>query len=80
MDLNKTTVEEEQHTFEIIVGHVNVFRYFVMRALQLPPEAWLRLRGDNCSITELIIRPNGVVVLARFGDTGHLPIEMCTFH
>lgn len=24
----------------------------VMRALQLPPEAWLRLRGDNTNITE----------------------------
>ena len=24
----------------------------VMRALQLPPEAWLRLRGDNTGITE----------------------------
>ena len=24
----------------------------VMRSLQLPPEAWLRLRGDNTNITE----------------------------
>ena len=25
-----------------------------MRALQLPPEAWLRLRGDNTGITETL--------------------------
>mmetsp|Transcript_159567 Transcript_159567/g.281703 ORF Transcript_159567/g.281703 Transcript_159567/m.281703 type:complete len:363 (+) Transcript_159567:94-1182(+) len=72
--------EEAQHSWEIIVCHGNVIRYFVMRTLQLPPEAWLRLRGDNCGITELIIRPNGSVTLARFADTGHLPIEMQTFH
>ena len=28
-----------------------------MRALQLPPEAWLRLRGDNTNITELLAQP-----------------------
>lgn len=72
--------QDAEHSYEIFVCHGNVIRYFVMRALQLPPEAWLRLRGDNCGITELIIRPTGGVSLGRFGDTGHLPIEMATFH
>jgi len=69
-----------EHTFEIIVCHMNVIRYFTMRALQLPPEAWLRLRGDNTGITEIVVQPDGRVSLARFGDTGHLPIDMVTFH
>eukprot|EP00546_Thalassionema_frauenfeldii_P010474 CAMPEP_0178915210 /NCGR_PEP_ID=MMETSP0786-20121207/11891_1 /TAXON_ID=186022 /ORGANISM="Thalassionema frauenfeldii, Strain CCMP 1798" /LENGTH=335 /DNA_ID=CAMNT_0020588277 /DNA_START=72 /DNA_END=1076 /DNA_ORIENTATION=+ len=29
-----------KHEYEIIVCHANVIRYFVCRALQLPPEAW----------------------------------------
>ncbi|CAE7222806.1 Rabl2 [Symbiodinium pilosum] len=44
--------EQPQHVYEIYVCHMNLIRYFVMRALQLPPEAWLRLRGDNTGITE----------------------------
>jgi len=71
---------EVEHKFEIVVCHMNVIRYFVMRALQLPPEAWLRLRGDNCGLTELIFYPNGRVGLGRFADQGHLTIEQTTFH
>ena len=40
-----------KYEFEIIVYHTNVIRYFVCRALQLPPEAWLRLCTFNCSLT-----------------------------
>lgn len=76
----KESPNKPEHTYEIIVCHMNVIRYFVMRALQLPPEAWLRLRGDNTGITEIIVSPDGRVSLSRFADTGHLPIEMITFH
>lgn len=71
---------KSEHVFEIYICHMNVIRYFVMRGLQLPPEAWLRLRGDNTGITELIIQPDGRVTLGRFADTGHLPINMVTFN
>jgi len=69
---------EPEHT--VLVCHNNIIRYFVCRALQLPPEAWLRLKGDNCAITEIVVYPNGRVSLHRFGDTGHLPIDMQTYH
>jgi serine/threonine-protein phosphatase PGAM5 len=39
---------ETKHEFEIVVCHGNVIRFFMMRALQLPPEAWLRLCTFNC--------------------------------
>ena len=71
---------EKQHEYEVIVCHMNVIRYFVCRALQLPPEAWLRMRGDNCGLTEIIIYDDGRVSLGRFGDQGHLTIEETTFH
>ena len=47
---------------------------------QLPPETWLRMRGDNCGITEIIVTPKGQASLGRFADTGHLSIEQTTFH
>lgn len=68
------------HEYEIVVCHQNVIRYFVCRALQLPPEAWLRFRGENCALTELIVYDDGRLSLGRFGDQGHLTIEETTFH
>ncbi|KAL7471609.1 hypothetical protein ACHAXS_011918 [Conticribra weissflogii] len=67
------------HEFEIIVCHANVIRYFFCRALQLPPEAWLRLCIFNCSLTYFTIRPTGTVSCRMLGDIGHLPYEMNTF-
>lgn len=68
-----------EHEFELIVGHGNVIRYFVFRALQLPPEAWLRLSLFNCSITYLVIQPDGRVTVRLVGDTGHIPYEETSF-
>jgi len=68
-----------QHEFEIIVCHANVIRYFFCRALQLPPEAWLRLCTFNCSLTYFTIRPTGTVSCRMLGDIGHLPHELSTF-
>ena len=65
--------------FEVIVCHGNVIRYFFCRALQLPPEAWLRMSIFNCSLTYLIIRPDGYVSARSLGDVGHLPYDESTF-
>eukprot|EP00562_Extubocellulus_spinifer_P016317 CAMPEP_0178560004 /NCGR_PEP_ID=MMETSP0697-20121206/11263_1 /TAXON_ID=265572 /ORGANISM="Extubocellulus spinifer, Strain CCMP396" /LENGTH=434 /DNA_ID=CAMNT_0020193247 /DNA_START=224 /DNA_END=1529 /DNA_ORIENTATION=- len=68
-----------KHEFEIIVGHANVIRYFTCRALQIPPEAWLRLCTFNCSLTYLTIRPTGSVSCRMLGDIGHLGLSKSTF-
>lgn len=71
--------ESSKHEFEIIVCHANVIRYFLCRALQLPPEAWLRLCTFNCSLTYLTIRPTGTVSCRMLGDIGHLPYGLSSF-
>lgn len=58
----------------------NVIRYFVMRALQLPPEAWLRTAVYNASITVIHIYPTGRVSLYSLGDVGHLPVNKITYN
>jgi serine/threonine-protein phosphatase PGAM5 len=68
-----------KHEFEIIVCHANVIRYFLCRALQLPPEAWLRYCPFNCSMTYITIRPSGNVSCRMLGDIGHLPQDVSTF-
>mmetsp|Transcript_14503 Transcript_14503/g.43313 ORF Transcript_14503/g.43313 Transcript_14503/m.43313 type:complete len:308 (+) Transcript_14503:225-1148(+) len=65
--------------YDVIVCHANVIRFFCLRALQLPPEAWLRLCTMNCSITYVTIGPSGHVSLRMMGDVGHLKPDQVTF-
>ncbi len=71
--------EERKDEFEIIVCHGNVIRFFFCRALQLPPEAWLRMSTYNCSLTYIMITPSGRVSCRMMGDIGHLGYENSTF-
>lgn len=64
---------QKQDSYEIFVCHANVIRYFVCRALQLAPEAWLRFSLHNCSLTWITIRPGGKVVVYTVGDCGYIP-------
>jgi serine/threonine-protein phosphatase PGAM5 len=76
---DETESQTSKHEFEVIVCHANVIRYFLCRALQLPPEAWLRLCTFNCSLTYLTIRPTGTVSCRMLGDIGHIPYGMSSF-
>jgi serine/threonine-protein phosphatase PGAM5 len=71
---------EDEDTYDLVVCHGNVIRYFVCRALQLPPERWLRLATYNCGMTHLAISASGGVSLWGFGDHAHLDIEHTTYH
>jgi len=70
--------EQQEDSYEIIVCHANVIRYFVCRALQFPPEAWLRLSLRHASLTWLVIRPDGRVHCRALGEAGHFPPEKLT--
>lgn len=76
----RSSPDQKHDSFEIIVCHANVIRYFVCRALQLPPEAWLRFSIGHCSVTAVTIRSNGDVSVSALGNTGHLPPDLVTFH
>ncbi|XP_015510471.1 serine/threonine-protein phosphatase PGAM5, mitochondrial-like isoform X2 [Neodiprion pinetum] len=64
--------KQTQDSYTVLVCHANVIRYFVCRALQFPPEAWLRLSLNHASITWIRISPSGRVTLRCLGDTGHM--------
>lgn len=70
---------EKAHECEVIVGHANFIRYFVCRALRLPPDAWLSFHMFNCSLTYLLVWPDGCVQIRTLGDVGHLPEDLITF-
>ncbi|XP_046454650.1 serine/threonine-protein phosphatase PGAM5, mitochondrial-like isoform X1 [Daphnia pulex] len=70
---HRAEASQKEDSYEILVCHANVIRFFVCRALQFPPEAWLRMSLHNASVTWIAIRPSGRVVLRALGDCGHLP-------
>ncbi|CAH2295633.1 serine threonine- phosphatase PGAM5, mitochondrial isoform X2 [Pelobates cultripes] len=76
--IHRAEPKQEEDSYEIIICHANVIRYIVCRALQLPPEAWLRMSLNNGSITYLVIRPSGNVALRLLGDSGFMPPEKIT--
>ncbi|CAG2117999.1 unnamed protein product [Medioppia subpectinata] len=57
-------------SYEIMVCHGNVIRYFLCRALQLPPDGYLRFDVRHCSVTWLAVHPNGHVTACMVGDVG----------
>ncbi|VDP28761.1 unnamed protein product [Schistosoma margrebowiei] len=74
--IHRADVEQDADTYEVFVCHANVIRYFVCRALQFPPEAWIRFSLDHGSITWLVVRPDGRVTLRWLGNSGHMPPEL----
>nr|AAH85627.1 Phosphoglycerate mutase family member 5 [Danio rerio] len=76
--IHRADAKQKEDSYEIIVCHANVIRYFVCRALQFPPEGWLRLGLNNGSITWLTVRPSGRVSLRALGDSGFMPPDKLT--
>ncbi|XP_050677341.1 serine/threonine-protein phosphatase Pgam5, mitochondrial isoform X2 [Leptidea sinapis] len=70
--------KQTEDTYTLIVCHANVIRFFVCKALQFPPEGWLRISLNHASITWISILPSGNVVLRTLGDTGHMEPKYIT--
>ena len=73
------TKEDSESTCSILVCHGNVIRYFVCRALQITPAAWLRMAVYNASITTIEIWSDGKVSLRGLGDVGHFTPKKITY-
>ncbi|KAK8724810.1 hypothetical protein OTU49_010928 [Cherax quadricarinatus] len=73
--VHRAPTSQEKDSYEVFVCHANVIRYFVCRALQLPPEAWLRMTLHNGSMTHIVVRPDGRVGMWHLGECGYMPPE-----
>ncbi|CAG0892752.1 unnamed protein product [Darwinula stevensoni] len=76
--VHRANPEQLTDSYELYVCHSKVIRYIVCRALQFPPEGWIRLSLFHGSITWLTIQPDGRVILQCLGDVGHLPFDKVT--
>ena len=77
--IHRASEDQEESYTTVLVCHGNVIRYLALKALQLEPEAWLRLAVYNGSITILEVRSNGFVSLRALGDTGHFEPKDITY-
>ena len=75
---SSSNTNEREHEYQIIVTHANMIRYLTCRALQIPPECWLRLSLFNGSVTYLVVHAGGEVSLRSFGETGHMGYDNVT--
>lgn len=75
---HRARADQEKDSYDVIVCHGNVIRYFVCRALQFPADAWLRFSIIHGSITWLCVYPSGRVTLRTYSDAGHMPVEALT--
>lgn len=71
---------QKDNSVQVMVCHGNVIRYFVCRALQLPPQAWLRFSLPNGSFTTVTIQPTGRVSVSGLGEVGHFPTDKLSFN
>ena len=78
--IRRADPSQKNNSIDVLVCHGNVIRYFVCRALQLPPEAWLRFAVHNASITTITVQPTGRVHVSGLGESGHLPPDKLTFN
>ena len=62
----------------LIIGHGNVFRYYLMRAAQLNESGFARFSINNGAISQITCNDNGTVNINAFACSGHLPKEMLT--
>lgn len=70
--------EQRKDSYEVLVCHAHVIRFFVCRALQFPPQGWIRLSIPHASITWIRILPDGSVILQWFGNCSHFPPKLVT--
>lgn len=77
--IHRADPKQTEDSYELLVCHANVIRYFVCRSLQFPAEGWARMSIAHCGLTWLSIRPNGRVSLRGLGDIGHLPPDLITY-
>ena len=68
--------DTERH--ELIIGHGNVIRSFVSRALQVDPQSWLGMSIGNCSLTIIHVHADGTMKVLAYSDLGHIPPNLQT--
>lgn len=72
----RRTTGADKH--EVLIGHGNLIRYLVCRAIDVDATAWAAMTSFNCGITRILIESNGLCSLVSYNELGHLPLALHT--
>jgi len=62
-----------------IFNQILDFIIIIVRIMQFPVQAWLRITLNHGSITQITILSDGSVVMKSVGDSGFMPSNKVTF-
>ena len=74
-----TTPATGASRYDVLVCHGNVIRWFVCRALGADPKQWTQMEIANCSITVILIRPDGTTRVQMYNEISHVPLDKQTW-
>lgn len=69
---------EPEPSFELLVCHGNIIRFFVCRALHVPVKNWIMLGTNHAAVTRIVVKSDGTSGVASFNETTHLPQRLLT--
>ena len=70
---------EGPDTYDVLVCHGNVTRWWVCRALGVDTRRWRSMDIGNGSLSVVAVRPDTTVRLMMFSDVGHIPVDRQTW-
>ncbi len=62
-----------------IFNQILDFIIIIVRIMQFPVQAWLRITLNHGSITQITILNDGSVIMKSVGDSGFMPSNKVTF-
>jgi serine/threonine-protein phosphatase PGAM5 len=62
-----------------IFNQILDFIIIIVRIMQFPVQAWLRITLNHGSITQITILSDGSVIMKSVGDSGFMPSNKVTF-
>jgi serine/threonine-protein phosphatase PGAM5 len=63
---------DETPLHDLVVCHGNVARYLVCRVLDINVDIYLQMKIDHCSLTRVVITPDGLQAVINPGETGNI--------
>ncbi|TYZ57010.1 hypothetical protein PybrP1_003276 [[Pythium] brassicae (nom. inval.)] len=71
--------DEEQFSYQVVVCHANLIRFFLCRAMGVPPTGhWGHLEINHCGVSRVDVSEHRPLKILSVNETGHLPPSLIT--
>lgn len=71
--------EEEQFSYQVVVCHANLIRFFLCRAMGIEPAGrWGHFEINHCGVSRVDVSEHRPLKILSVNETGHLPPSLIT--